>query len=147
MLNYDEMLILDAKSLAEGGMLSAYEDEIIPALQRLGVNPVPIEEELDPDKPSYTVIAPGKTYVIYSRDVKSSEENSWGNATFALFDIVNRQLEGTPYRFYAINGGNDLGGMFLTEAMREEAIESLERKADWPYLPEDSHPWYGQPHD
>ena len=147
MLNYDEMIFLDAESLAEGGIASAYEEEIIPALQRLGFNPWEIEEELDPEKPSYTIITPGKNYVIYSPDVESSGENSWGNATFALFDIVNRQLEGTPYRFYAINGGNDLGGMFLTEKVRNEAIKSLDRKDDWPYLPESSGPWYGQAHD
>ncbi len=64
-----------------------------------------------------------------------ANENNWGNATFALFDIVNRQLEDTPYRFYAIYGGNDLSGMFLTEEACDEAILSLPRKMDWPYLP------------
>ena len=98
MLNYDEMILLDAEDLGEGGVGTAYEEEIMPALQRLGVNPVEIEEELDPDASSYTVIAPGKTYVIYSPDMDMSEGQNWGKAAFALFDIVNRQLAGTPYR-------------------------------------------------
>jgi hypothetical protein len=31
-------------------------------------------------------------------------------ATYALFDIVNRQMEATAVRFFAINGGNDSSG-------------------------------------
>jgi hypothetical protein len=43
------------------------------------------------------------------------------NATYALFSIVNTQLAGSPCRFYAINGGNELGGMFLTPEQCEAA--------------------------
>jgi protease I len=72
----------------------------------------------------------GTDYPIYA---KGDEDESWGRATFALFDIVNRQLAKTPYRFFAINGGNDLGGMFLTPAQAEAAKKSLPRKQDWRY--------------
>jgi hypothetical protein len=75
-----------------------------------------------------------------------NEDESWGKATYALFSIVNAQLAGSPYRFYAINGGNDLGGMFLTLEEYEAAKRSLKRKSDWPYLPTDEPPDYGQPH-
>jgi hypothetical protein len=44
------------------------------------------------------------------------------------------------------NGGNDLGGMFLTEREVEEATRSLPKRTDWPYIPIDSPPWFGQFH-
>jgi hypothetical protein len=58
---------------------------------------------------------------------------------------VNRQLAQTPYRLFAINGGNDLGGMFLTVDEAETAKKSLAKRA-WPYLPVAEPPWYGQYH-
>jgi hypothetical protein len=82
-----------------------------------------------------------KGILIYGGD---EENDSWGRATFALFDIVNRHLAGTPYRFFATNGGNDLGGMFLTLEQAEEAKRSLPRKLAWPYVPVFKAPWYGQ---
>ena len=85
----------------------------------------------------------GTDYPIYA---KGDEDESWGRATFALFDIVNRQLAKTPYRFFAINGGNDLGGLFLTPPQAEAAKKSLPRKQDWPYLPSANKPWYGRYH-
>jgi hypothetical protein len=141
-LNYDDMIILDAEALAEGGIKSAY-DELLPALRRHIPSAAPIEERMDNDAPSYSVVCSGREYFIYGGD---DQDESWGNATFALFDIINRQLERTQYRFFAINGGNDLGGMFLTVAEAEAAKQSLPRKQDWPYLPKLERPWYGQPH-
>jgi hypothetical protein len=55
-------------------------------------------------------------------------------------------LANSEYRFYAINGGNDLGGMFLMPAQAQAAQKALPNKRDWPYLPEDVPPWYGQYH-
>ena len=51
-----------------------------------------------------------------------------------LFSLVNQQLSDAEVSFYAINGGNDLGGMFLTEAQVEQARRSLPLKSDWPNL-------------
>lgn len=34
--------------------------------------------------------------------------------------------------FSPINGGNDLGGMFLTEVQARAAREGLSNKGDWP---------------
>jgi hypothetical protein len=64
----------------------------------------------------------------------------------ALFSIVNAQLKNSTHRFYAINGGNDLFGMFLTPAEATAAQKSLPNKSDWPYLPKDEDEWYGQYH-
>lgn len=55
-------------------------------------------------------------------------------------------LAKTPYRLFALNGGNDLGALFLTPAAAEAAQQSLPRKTDWPYLPDAKKPWYGQHH-
>ena len=141
-LNYDDFIPLDAEALAEGGIAEAY-DELGPSLRKYVVDPAKVEEAIDSNSPSYSVSCSGKNYFIYGSD---DQEESWGRATFAFFSIVNRQLEGTQYRFYAINGGNDLGGMFLTPEQVERAKRSLPRKADWPYLPVLVAPWYGQFH-
>jgi hypothetical protein len=141
-LNYDELVILDAEALAETGLKAAYE-ELLPHLKKYVASPAAVTERIDNDAPSYAVTCLGIDYPIYS---KNDGDESWGRATVALFDIVNRQLAKTPYRFFAINGGNDLGGMFLTPAQAEAAKKSLPRKQDWPYLPTASKPWYGQYH-
>jgi len=147
MLNYDEMILLDAEELGEGSIGSSYAKDIVPVLKRFGISPAELVEHFEPESGSYKVSSLGKTYVIYAPEMDSSEGQNWGNATFALFDIVNRQLDGFPYRFYALNGGNDLGGMFLRTEDQQEALRYIRSKGDWPYLPESSHPWYGQPHD
>jgi hypothetical protein len=64
----------------------------------------------------------------------------------AFFTIVNDQLARSHYRFYAINGGNDLFGVFLTPTLAEAAQKTLPNKSDWPYLPKDEPPWFGQYH-
>lgn len=109
-LNYDEWIHLDAEDLAETGVKKAYE-QLLPKLRKYVASPAEVTERIDDDAPSYVVSCLGTDYPIYD---KNDQDESWGRATFALFDIVNRQLAETPYRFFAINGGNDLGGMFLT---------------------------------
>jgi hypothetical protein len=141
-LNYDELIILDAEDLAEAGIKWAYE-ELRPTLRKYVGSSAELRELIDNENPSYSVSCLGKEYFIYGGD---DQEESWGRATFALFDIVNRQLAHTRHRFFAINGGNDLGGMFLTLEQAEAARKSLPRKADWPYLPVIEAPWYGQKH-
>lgn len=116
---------------------------LVMAVVLAAASPAAVSERIDSDSPSYAVSRLGVDYPIYA---KGDHDESWGRATFALFDIVNRQLAKTPYRFFAINGGNDLGGMFLTPAQAEAAKKSLPRKQDWPYLPSENKPWYGQYH-
>jgi hypothetical protein len=146
-LNYDDMIFLDAEDLAEGSIGSSYNEDIVPILKQYVAAPAGLVEERNAEAGSYKVTSQGQTYVIYSPDMNLGGGHSWGNATFAVFDIVNRQLEGAPVKFYAISGGNDLGGMFLDEETYDQGIKSLERKEDWPYLPKPDHPWYGQQHD
>lgn len=141
-LDYDQMILLDAEDLAETGIKEAYE-RVQVSLKKYVPNPLKIEELIDSDTATYAVTSGGVQYKIYSKKVPETE--SWGNATYAFFSIVNRQLMSSNYRFYAINGGNDLGGMFLTKEQYKGAIASIKKKTDWPYIPTQENPWYGQP--
>jgi hypothetical protein len=145
-LNYDDAIPLDAEALAEGGIAETYE-RLLPELRKFVKNPAEtIEEDLDNDSPSYTVRCEGSQFVIYAPGIDGGEGNSWGRATVALFAIVYEQLKSSSHRLYAINGGNDLFGMFLTPAEASAAQKSLPNKRDWPYLPKNEEPWYGQYH-
>lgn len=139
-LGYSAMIMLDAEDLAEGGILQAY-NQLLPGLRHYVAQPDAITEMLDDELPSYSVRHRDHVYSIYQPDIDEGE--SWGNATYALFSIVNAQLEGSSIRLYAINGGNDLLGAFLTPAQCQAARESLERKSDWPYLPTSEPPDFG----
>jgi hypothetical protein len=143
-LNYDDSIPLDAEALAEAGIAEAY-GRLFPKLCEFTKQPATVTEERDDDAPSYSVRCGGKTFVIYA---PGSDDmiNSWGNATVALFTVVNDQLEKSPYRFYAINGGNDLFGIFLTPAQVAQAQKALPNKRDWPYLPKLEQVWFGQFH-
>jgi hypothetical protein len=139
--DYDQLLHLDAENLAEGGIKEGYA-KVLPLLKKYVKAPASIEEISDPNTPKYSVISDGIRYDIYGPQIPA--ERSWGNATYALFNLVNRQLTGSAYRFYAINSGNDLGGMFLTESQVKAATITIKKKSDWPYIPTKDHPWYGQ---
>lgn len=142
-LNYDDLFHLDAENLAETGIGQAYES-LLPKLRKYVQQPARIEEVIDNDIPSYSVKCGATEFVIYKPELDDENGNSWGRATYAFFTIVNDQLASSSCRFYAINGGNDLGGMFLTPAQAQEAQKTLPNKTDWPYVPKDEQPWYGQ---
>jgi hypothetical protein len=144
-LDYDKWIHLDAEDLAETGIREAYE-RLLPELRKYVPRPEPVEEVIDRDTPRYSVRSEGKEYAIFGPELDEAGVNSWGRATFAFFRIVNDQLVGSEYRFYAVNGGNDLGGMFLTLTQARAAQKSLPNWEDWPYLPADEPPWYGQFH-
>lgn len=144
-LDYDKLVHLDAEDLAETGVREAY-DRLLPELRKYVPNPAPIEEQIDSDTPRYAVRCAGTEYVISSPQLGEENGGSWCRATVAFFEIVNRQLVGSAYRFYAINGGNDLGGMFLTPEQAIQARDALPNRRDWPYLPTSEPPWYGEYH-
>jgi hypothetical protein len=144
-LDYDEMIFLDAEELAEGGIGQAYE-LLLPKLQEYVPAPQTVDEEIDDEAPRYAIKCGAKEFVIYDPKYQDTDGQSWGRATYALFTIVNDQLPRSEYRLFAINGGNDLGAMFLTPEQAQAATKTLPNKTDWPYLPTDEHPWYGQHH-
>jgi hypothetical protein len=143
-VDYDRVIHLDAENLAEEGIAEAYE-RLMPRLRDLGVDPVEIQERSDPDVPSYVVVFRNRTYEIWDSDV--DEVAAWGKAAAALFEIVNSQLADTPYRFYALNHGNDLSGIFLKETEYSRAVTRTPRTIDRPFIPDSTPPWFGQPHD
>ena len=147
-INYDLALPLDAEDLAEQGILDAYR-EITPLLARHGVQAGPVTENLECSSGNYSVDFDGQRYVIWGPGGAGrpweSQGDSWGLATYALFDIVNRQLAGTDVRFFALNGGNDLFGIFMSTAQAEKARRALPRKRNWPYLPVPEPPGFGAP--
>ena len=145
-LDYDKMLFFDAETLAEAGIKEAYQS-ILKVLGQYVSEPAQVQEVVDNDAPSYVARCGDLECEIYSPALPEGEGQLWGRATHAFFKIVNEQLTKSEYRLYAINGGNDLGGMFLTQPECEAARKSLPRKEDWPYLPTPEHPWYGQYHN
>ena len=129
-LDYDQWIHLDAEDLAETGIAEAYE-RLLPELRKYVPHPEAVEEGIDNDTPS-SVRCGGREYAIYGPDLDEEGGGSWGRATVAFFALVNEQLAGSACRFYAINGGNDLGGMFLTSAQAQESRASLPRPPDPP---------------
>lgn len=144
-LNYDELIQLDAEDLAEAGVGKAYE-MLLPKLRQYVTHPAKIEEDINNDLPRYSVACGTKKFAIYAPDLEGDEGQSWGRATYALFTIINDQSAKSDYRLYAINGGNDLCGIFLTPEQAQAARKSLPNRSDWPYLPTNEYPWYGQQH-
>jgi len=144
-LDYNKMLVLDAEALAETGIKESYQS-VVRVLGQYVPEPAQIQEMVDNDAPSYIVKCGDVEYVIYSPALPDEEGQTWGRATYAFFKMINDQLTKSEYRLYAINGGNDLGGLFLTKSECDAARKSLPRKEDWPYLPTPEHPWHGQYH-
>lgn len=143
--SYDDRFVpLDAEALAEGGIKQRYE-ELLPELGKYVSDQIEIEieieEELGEYSEFYVVRAKSREYRIYD---DPDDQRSWGHATFAFFEIVNENLAGTSMNFYALYGGNDLGGMFLTAEEVEEIRRSTPNRREWPYRPTLEDPWYGQ---
>ncbi len=149
-LDYEQMIFLDAEWLAEGGVAEAYVEEILPRLIEYVDNPVEIHEvntgetERYDEKAIYSVASEGDIYQIYGPELDDDEGQTWGRAAHALFAIVNRQLQDQDVKLYAVNGGNDLGGFFLTAEQYEGAKKVLQNKSNWPYVVNLEHPSYGQ---
>lgn len=142
-LDYDQLIFLDAEDLAEQGINEAYEN-IKPRLKEYVKEPAKIEEVADNKIPFYKVSSQELLFEIYGPELEDGKGQSWGRATFALFSIVNNQIKGKDIKFYAINAGNDLGGIFLSLDEARLARKSMRRKTDSPYIPTNKHPRYGQ---
>ena len=142
-LDDDQWIHLDAEDLAEEGIGKAYR-RLLPQLSQYVAHPSEVLEMVDRDRPSYVVRCDGQDYVIWSNETPADAGSDWFRATFALFSIVNKQLEQSPIRFYAINQDNELGGMFLTPEKAFAAQQNSRNKSDWPYIPNMVGPWFGR---
>ncbi|QGZ38812.1 hypothetical protein IP92_05205 [Pseudoduganella flava] len=141
--DYDDILPLDAEDLAEQGILAAYR-EVLPHLARYCAHPIEIVEELDNDGGGYAVVAAGVRHQIHAED-HGHDGESWARATVALFRIVNANLADSTHKFYALNGGNDLSGIFLTDEQFRLARRVYKRPSDWPWMPDDRLSGHGHP--
>ncbi len=144
-INYDVAFFLDAEALAEGGISEAYQ-KVMPELMRYIPDPVQIEEIIN--DANYAILAQGTLYSIFPIDEfieNAAEQNLWGIAAYVFFKIINDQLIASkaPVLFYAINGGNDLAGIFLSPADAKATQTSLRNPKDWPYLITPNPPYYG----
>lgn len=146
-LDYDHAIPLDAEALAEQGVLSAYR-ALLPRLEKYSVAPLEVNEVLSDDGLSYTVAAGGRQFVIWEV-LENGKQNSdgWERATVAFFQIVNASLSASTHHFYAINGGNDLFGMFLSKQEFAAARKAIAKRAYWPWTPDDKLPNDGFPVD
>lgn len=142
-LDYGTAIQLDAEDLAEQGMAEGYA-KVQPALKTYVVAPLVMREKLDAHRSIYTVMTGGRSQRIFPSPLGGNQYESWGVATAALFEAVNRQLGAAPVKFYALNAGNELMGIFLTARQAAAARKTLKRRSDWPYLPTMRAPLFGQ---
>jgi hypothetical protein len=142
-LNYDKMIHLDVEDLSEEGMKKAYL-RVLPSLSKIVKQPHDMQELID-NESNYFVIANNIRYEICIQN-KHSGGDCWVNAALAFFDIVNKQLVNTPYRFYAFYSDNDFSGMFLTEHEFAEAVKGIKQKSSQPYILVNEPPYYGRAH-
>ena len=139
----DDIILLDAEDLAEGGILEAYE-QLHPQLRQYDASDIDIAEEFDAEAGTYAVFADGKRYDIQGKGI---EGHRWTLATVAFFEIVNASLPDSDHTFYALYGGNDLAGIFLTDDQFYQARRRIERHVHWPWTPVNHAPDYGFPFD
>ena len=144
-LDYSGAIHLDAEDLAEQGLAEGYA-RVLPTLKNYVASPIILKEEVDSERGIYTVLVGTHAQRIFPSPLGGGEDESWGVATATLFNTVNRQLSYAPVKFYALNSGNDLMGIFLTERQAAGARKAVKRRVDWPYLPTMRAPWFGQYH-
>ena len=88
-LNDEEMIYLDAESLAETGIEEAYT-ELKSYLNNLGITPDFIQEETDSSIGLYTVRHKKSKYNVYGPHINS--RYSWGLATYASIQYSQRAI-------------------------------------------------------
>ncbi len=145
--NSERLIILDAETLAEGGILDALE-RLRPHLELRGAV-ISSLSEVQNDGETYIVEVNGARYDVYSpAELAGDPYLSWGLASETLFRIVNNLLADTSDdRFFALNGGNDLSGFFLPPAVVPHFAAAGTSKRDLPYFPTRQPPWFGMGHD
>jgi hypothetical protein len=101
-----------------------------------------------------SVMVDGRRYKIYDADEVQRREKQlgllWGLSGARAFAIGNGLLEGggSEERLYAVKGGNDLDGFFLTPALREVICgDPGVRPGGRPCLPTEEYPRFGQEHE
>jgi hypothetical protein len=135
---------LDAARLAARGIRPAYRT-LGPLLRRVGVEPWPLLEGGERIVGTYSVRCGDRTYEIaglhHASDDADDDAAAEARATWALFDLVNRQLDGTGHRFFAVGTGPDLCGWLLSaEQVRAASAAAPDGSRQRPYLPTEHPP-------
>jgi hypothetical protein len=145
------MFVADAEELAEGGV-SEFVNELRPFLSAQGVKVPSLQDQFGDE---YFVLVDGARVKIWEKSEGRSEREQkkpglvWGLSTVRTFELLNSWLKasGSKQRAFAVNGGNDLFVMFLTEDLDAAiANDPAASATDTPYTPVESYPWFGQRH-
>ena len=117
---------LDAENLAEGGMIAALFD-IGTKLTVRSVLIERLEEQFDEER--HSLIVNDSTFVV------RADEDRWLAATVAFFEALNFLLREnrSGERAYALYGGNDLHGVFLTPMMLDVIKTHTNNEKEQPY--------------
>ena len=141
----------DAEDLAKGGV-GEFVTLIAPFLRAERVR-LPVIRD-DHSTNGYTVWAGEEPHVMYSREEMARDNIhdepglTWGLSVARSFKLVNSWLAGarSSERLYAVSGGNDVFGIFLTpelfQLIRKHPDASPE---DSPYEPNEVYPGFGFP--
>lgn len=134
----------DAEELAEGGA-AEFIESLRPTLEQLGVRIGQVEDEArDVEGSTYIehhLIVDGERSLIVSPYDEELGDELWALAAARTFGVVNRLLEraGSDERLYAIEGGNDLRGVILTEeVLRAVTVCNLFGTDELPYRLDES---------
>jgi hypothetical protein len=129
----EQIIHLDAEDLAEGCIPYAYQ-AVAQALQGHGVDLLDINDQGDG---SYVIGEWRYWSFPVTVDAPPSSGMSWDYAAWIFFRMVNAQLEGRPVKLYALNVGNDLDGVILTEeeARGVWAVRRSGVRWNLPYFP------------
>jgi hypothetical protein len=122
----ERVFLADAEDLAEGGMIAALFD-IGP---KLTVRSRPIEKlEERFEEERHSLIVNDSTFVV------GPGEDPWHAAAATFFEAVNFLLQNnrSGERAYALYGGNDLHGVFLTPQMLDVMRTYTNDEKERPY--------------
>lgn len=148
--NAERLYPADAEDLAEGGVCS-FLTSVSAFLAREGISRPTATDDISDD--GYTVLVNDTNYDIYNAIELERDENEqpgliWGLSMTRCFNMINQLLEsvGSAERLYAVNGGNDLFGFFLTPHLFELIVRHPQaRPSDGPYECTENYPRFGQP--
>ena len=141
----------DSESLTESGV-GRFVESVRPFLEKQGVTIPEITERFDEE---YALVVDGEVVPVWTREEIDRELHgnqgglTWGLSTARTVGLVNSWLAATSskQRAYAVNGGNDLWIMFLSDDLFQFiSTHPGVSPESAPYSPTEDYPWFGQPH-
>ncbi len=138
----------DEEELSEGGVVK-FIRTMEPFLAKQGVFITQLADHFVEEDPGYSISVNGKKILVYG-PAEMDSANIWALAKARTFALVNELLlqAKSKERLFAMHGGNELFGFFLTPELKKEICKQeniLPR--DRAYVPTEEPPWFGQEHD